>query len=124
MSCEQPLDHSFLVVGSDMNRDERVITQVDVETVAVPIADSIEPRVLPAVSVVPVSVAIPVAGATGGERRDEDHQRAQVVLHRVGEEHRTQEQAGESESVSDPVPAALVLRLRDEVDNTFEEGGD
>ncbi len=107
-----------------MNRNERVITEVDVETVAVPVDDSVESRVLLAVPVVPVAVAVAVAVATGGECRDEDHQGAQVVLDRVSEEHGTKEQAGEGECVSDPVAAALVLRLRDQLDKTLDEGGD
>src|ERR1700674_4315211 len=58
---EQTFDDTFLVVGRDMDRHERVVTQVDVIAVSVPVTDSVEARMLPdvaiAIAVGPVTAA-------------------------------------------------------------------
>jgi hypothetical protein len=63
---EEALDHALFVVGRDMDRDERVISEVDVVPVSVSVAvptDSAQSgRVAVAVTfVIPVAVAIAAA---------------------------------------------------------------
>src|SRR5205823_7069087 len=96
---------------------ERVIAQVDVVTVAVAVD---------ALAAVGIGPGVPVAVARPGadERGQQDHRCAQVVLDRIGEEDGPEEQAGEGESVSDPVGAATNLRLLDQLDEAMDDGDD
>src|SRR6266704_6209645 len=101
---------------ADMNRDEGLISEVEVIAVAVAV-DPVQP--------VAVGLTRAVAVSRRADKGCQQHHRgAQVVLDRVGEEDRAQEESRESESISDPVGAALDLRLLDQVEKTVCNGDD
>ena len=126
---QQALDHPLLVVRSDLDRDERVIPELDV--IAVPIANAVAipvvavgPAVdsssgdaaqaggmLPAVAVVPIGQATPPRQ----QRGEQDNHRAEVVLDCVGEEDAAQQKAGERERIRDRVAWAVDVSLREQI---------
>jgi len=93
-----------------------VIAEVDMEPVPVPVSISVRidsneaGGILRAVAVVPVAVTV-AAPSSGRDRGEQDDRSAQVVLDGICKEDRAEEQAGERESIRDPVPSAPDLRL-------------
>ena len=96
-----------------MDGDERVVAEVNVIPVAVAV-DAVRP--------IPVGLGAATPGSRADERSEQHHRGAQVVLDRVSEEDRSEEQAGECKSIGDPVRTASDLGLNDEVGEAVDDG--